>query len=127
MTPPGRALAILVLAAMMAVLACRGEGQDGVRYHSRGVLRNIAHPDGQRVLLIHHEPIPDFVSRDGRKKGMASMAMPFGVAPEVSLDGMKLDDKIEFTFIVDWERYPTSLVTDVKELPPGTPLQTSPP
>ncbi|WP_437949944.1 copper-binding protein [Sorangium sp. So ce296] len=127
MTPPRCALAMLVLAPLMAVLACRGEGGDGTRYHSRGVLRNIAHPNGQRVLLIHHEPIPDFVSRDGRKKGMASMAMPFGVAPEVSLDGLEIDDKIEFTFAVDWERYPTSFVTDVKELPPDTPLQAWPP
>ncbi|WP_438037874.1 hypothetical protein [Sorangium sp. So ce128] len=127
MTPRRLALARLALAPLMTVLACRGGGEDGARYHSRGVLRNIAYPDGQRVLLIHHEPIPDFVSRDGRKKGMASMAMPFGVAREVSLDGLALDDTIEFTFVVDWERYPTSLVTDLKALPPGTPLQTSPP
>ncbi|HEU4533944.1 MAG TPA: copper-binding protein [Polyangiaceae bacterium] len=117
------------LAALAFAPGCGGGGAAGPsaesaprRYVARGVVRNVARPEGKPVLLIHHERIASYVGRDGQTKAMPSMAMPFGVGPSVSLEGLEPDAKIEFTFSVDWSRYPPSAVESVRALPAETAL-----
>lgn len=83
------------------------------------------------VLQIDHEHIPDFkdktgqvtVNRDG-SLGMKRMIMPFPVAQGVSLDGLSIGDKVEFTFEVNWHGSPIYQVTAIRHLPPETELFT---
>ncbi len=79
-------------------------------------------------LQIQHEPIPNFVDKDGKVVGMRAMAMPFPVAPGVSLTGLAVDDLVEFTFEVRWgAEGPRWRVTRIAELPAGTALDFGPP
>ena len=102
-------------------------------YTTRGIVERL--PDPQRVgsdLHIQHEQIPEFVGRDGQVVGMRSMTMPFPtLAPDVSLDGLAVGDKVRFTFGVTWSqgttgRVPTWTVTHIEELPPDTELDLGP-
>lgn len=72
-------------------------------------------------LQIEHEPIDNFVGMDG-SKGMDSMTMPFPLAKGVSLDGLSIDDKVEFTFEVRWKSQPRMQLTKIVKLPVGTEL-----
>lgn len=71
-------------------------------------------------LMIHHETIPGFVGKDGRVVGMQEMTMPFVPAKDVSLDGLKRGDGVEFTFEVQWSPRPSSTLTKIAKLPEGT-------
>jgi hypothetical protein len=73
-------------------------------------------------LVIRHEAIPDFAGIDGAQVGMSSMAMPFPVAPAVSLEGIAPGDKIAFTLEVDWDGDPAYRVARLEKLPDETEL-----
>ena len=91
-------------------------------YRSRGVVYQVpAAPGGE--LVLYHEAVPEFVDRKGERSGMDSMAMPFAVPVEVSLDGIEKGDKVEFAFEVRWKGAPTLVVTELRELPADTELQ----
>ena len=116
-------LALLVL----AIAACSDTGTrtqspdptdpatyaEGQAYTVRGVIVQL--PDAgppPKDLKIHHEHIPDFVGKSGEihinpkdgVPGMKAMVMAFpNLAPSVSLDGLAVDDKVEFEFLVRWE------------------------
>lgn len=119
----GAALAV-VLASLLAMAACKEEASLA-RYTVRGAVANLTEAQGKPVALIHHEAIPDFVDGYGEKRTMHSMAMAFGVAEGVSLDGVAVGDKLELTFVVDRERYPTFQITSLRELPADTELALS--
>lgn len=78
-------------------------------------------------LQIHHQPIPDFKSKEGKvhvnddgSAGMREMTMPFPVGRGVSLDGLKVDDEVEFVFEVRWNASPTYQITRITRVT-GTP------
>ena len=73
-------------------------------------------------LQIHHEPIPDFVNKNGEVVGMNSMIMPFTPASSLSLSGYAVGDIVEFTFEVRWRKGPSSRVTSMRKLPAETKL-----
>ena len=120
----GRAALAAALLCILVASACRGDASEG-RYTVRGAVENLTEARGAPVALIHHEAIPDFVDGYGEKRTMHSMAMAFGVASGVSLDGIAVGDKVEVTFVVDRERYPTFQITAVRELPADTELTLS--
>jgi Cu/Ag efflux protein CusF len=96
-------------------------------YDSRGVVYGIMHLEGRwPEITLHHQAIPEFVGREGAVAGMESMAMPFTVAPGVSLEGIEEGDPVAFRFEVRWEGQPTLLVTSLEPLPPGTVIDFSP-
>lgn len=118
-------LAALVLGAL-AQGACKQEPDaPAVTYTARGEIKSLPRPDGDAVLYVHHEAIPTFVNREGQQKGMPSMSMPFGVPDGVTLEGLALGDKVEFTFAVHWDQNPATQLTAIRELPPETPLELS--
>ena len=78
--------------------------------------------EADRQLRIHHEAVPDFVGFEGEVVGMASMTMPFPVAPGVDLEGVAEGDPVEVTFEVRWEGSPPLRIVDLRELPAGTEL-----
>lgn len=65
--------------------------------------------DPSTSLKIHHQQIPNFKLKDGTvnanadgSTGMKSMIMPFPLSEGVSVEGLELNDKVKFTFAVDW-------------------------
>ncbi len=133
---------VLAMAGVCCVSACdtksesaasdkqpaRGE-PTGV-YTVRGVIVSL--PDPQRPgsggtggsdLQIRHERIPEFKDASGAEIGMNAMIMPFPLAKGVTLDGLAVDDRVEFTFAAwmqpgqrGWE------LRTIQKLPSDTPL-----
>lgn len=77
-------------------------------YSTRGEVVALPGIEGD-ALKLHHERIPTFANKDGKvgkdsqgKPGMKPMTMPFGKAPSVSYEGLKIGDKVGVTFEVNW-------------------------
>ncbi len=71
-----------------------------VKYTVRGIIKQIPIKDNPRTSLqIHHEAIPTF-AKGGKVIGMHEMTMEFPLGPGVSLEGLKVGDKVEFDFEV---------------------------
>lgn len=77
-------------------------------YSTRGEVVTLPGIEGD-ALKLHHERIPTFANKDGKvgkdsqgKPGMKPMTMPFGKAPGVSYEGLKVGDKVGVTFEVNW-------------------------
>lgn len=121
----GKLLLAITLAAT-APLGLGGCKQDetaaAASYTVRGQIETLPAAAGQAVY-VHHEAIPTFVTHDGKQAGMMSMTMGFAVAPGVSLDGLAKGDKVEFTFVVDWDANPTTQITAIRKLPAETTLE----
>lgn len=76
-------------------------------------------------IRIRHETVPDFMAYDGEVVGMASMTMPFPLAPELELGDLARGDVIELVLEVSWDASPPYRITRIEELPPGTALDFS--
>lgn len=77
-------------------------------YSTRGEVVTLPGIEGDAIKL-HHERIPTFANKDGKigkdsqgKPGMKPMVMPFGKAPSVSYEGLKIGDKVAVVFEVNW-------------------------
>lgn len=100
-------------------------------YTTRGEVVTLPGIEGDAIKL-HHERIPTFANKDGKvgkdsqgKPGMKPMVMPFGKAPSVSYEGLKIGDKVSVVFEVNWaaERPDQRIViTKVEKLAPETKL-----
>ena len=121
---------VLVLLAGLGLLAgaCAGEPEEpsppDAIYEARGEVV-ISPAPGSRSLLIRHESIPEFVSREGESVGMDSMTMPFSVAPSLTVDELGEGDAVDFEFEVRWEGDPMLRITRLEKLPEGTELDFS--
>ena len=73
-------------------------------------------------LQIRHEAINDFKNKVGDIKGMQAMIMPFPYADTVGVDALKVGDKIEFVFRVDWEGSPAFEIISISPLDAATEL-----
>jgi Cu/Ag efflux protein CusF len=91
-------------------------------YRVRGIVKALPEKSGGMVQVLH-EAIPTFKDARGEASGMASMEMPFGMAPTVKLDGIAAGDAIEFTFETRWGDKPPLVITDLSKLPAGTQLK----
>lgn len=91
-------------------------------YETRGVVERLQSRNDPRLMILHEE-IPDFVGIDGTTAAMHSMSMEFGVAGDVSTAGLKVGDKIAFTFEVRWEGGEPLLITKLEVLPADTTLR----
>lgn len=132
------ALAAMLLAATLAIPACaKKKPQDQkpdpvARYTVRGkVLTLPLAGDPRTELRVRHEAIPDF--RDNIKNppvGMGAMAMPFPISDHALLRGIAVDDVIEITLEVRYDRESGLLkdsdTVEIKRLPPETPLDFGP-
>ena len=131
----GLALGSALVGALVGAGACApggeeapaaGEAPADQTYTVRGEV--VALPganDPAPELRIRHETIPDFETYEGEVVGMASMTMPFPLAPEVlsgGLAGLEPGDPVEFVLAVSWEDTPPYRITRVEELPPETTL-----
>jgi Cu/Ag efflux protein CusF len=89
-------------------------------YHMRGEIKALGTtPEGD--ITIHHEAVPEFRNTLDQVEPMGSMTMPFEVKKGVSLEGLKVGDKIAFDWEVNWDAE-VHEVTAISKLPAGTVL-----
>jgi Cu/Ag efflux protein CusF len=125
-------LAALALLPSLALVACDRQRPADLPpadhvYEGRGVVYEVVPTArGWTELVIHHQAIPEFVSREGEVTGMDSMTMPFRVADEVSLEGVSAGNPVEFRFEIRWQGEPALLITSLERLPPGTEIDFGP-
>jgi hypothetical protein len=117
-------LPLLALLLCLAAAGCGKKKADdsagaGKSYTVRAKIEAI---DG-RELTLRHEAIPDFVNAFGEASGMKSMAMPFGAAKELALDGVAAGDIVEVVIHTDWNASPALIIDKITKLPPDTALK----
>ena len=115
----GRLLRLLLLLglALLAAAGCRP--LRGHNYVVRAQVAQTPTAAAGRTLFLHHEAIDDWVSRDGKRDGMDSMAMPFPVARTVPIAELRADDKVEVILHVDWQSDRPVEITGLRKLDPG--------
>jgi len=109
--------------AMIFLSLTAGCGAKGRDYKVRALV--VQAPDAANRaggLYLYHEPIDDWVGRDGKRDGMDTMAMPFPVAASVPLAGIAANDKVEVTLHVDWTADRAIEITRLRKLPADTRL-----
>lgn len=121
-----------MLGAAMAAACSRGQtdGQpatavsDARTYVVRGEVISLpqAGKPGTQ-FIVKHEPIDNFRGADGRIVGMNSMGMPFTPGEGVSLEAIEPGDKIELTWVMQWNPEAREFVESVRKLPATTPLR----
>jgi hypothetical protein len=113
-------LALGLLAILLAAGCVRKER--GHNYVVRGQVVDLPSPGNGNLLQLHHEPVDNFVTREGKAEGMDSMTMPFLVAKTVSLRDIHAGDKIEVILHVDWRADRAVEITGLRKLAPGQTL-----
>lgn len=102
-----------------------------VVYTVRGEVARLPSPaDPASEFMVRHEEIPDFrASLPDGPLGMKPMIMPFTLGPGVSLEGLRIGDKITVRFSVDYGipdgRLKESRVLGLTPLPADTALDFS--
>jgi Cu/Ag efflux protein CusF len=124
--------ALLALALLAPAPACRDGGggardekSSGVRrYTVRGEVVRLpeASSTGARQVGLRHEAIDDFVNQAGKTVGMGSMVMSFDAAPGVSLEDVRVGDKVEIQLAVGWSP-PALRIEQLRKLPADTALE----
>jgi len=77
--------------------------------------------DPSTALRLHHQSMPTFKDSTGKVIGMRSMTMEFPLADGLSLAGLRIDDKVRFTFEVVWnDSIPSWAVTKIEKIDPDT-------
>ena len=116
---------VLVMGAALICAAGAGAAESKVyRYVVRGEIRQM--PSRERAeVFIKHDPIPDYVGRDGAVVGLRAMTMPFWVRDGVSLEGLKVGDLVEFGLESAWEPKAYDAITSIKVIAPGDPEASS--
>jgi Cu/Ag efflux protein CusF len=93
-------------------------------YTTRAVIEQLPEAGKpQTQLRCHHEAVDDFKNAEGKVVGMSAMVMDFPPAKGVSLDGLKVGDKVLMTWSVWWEHTPNWLAMKIVKLPDDTVLE----
>jgi hypothetical protein len=112
---------VLAALAVLAVGGCRPPR--GRNYVVRAQVVEMPGADNGQLLMLHHEAVDDFVSRDGSRDGMDSMTMPFLVARTVPVQEIHPGDKIEVILHVDWKADRAVEITGLRKLAPTQTLE----
>ena len=128
MSVPAAAPRALLAAAALALAACGACGGRGAAPERRYAVRAevLKLPDAgaagaAREIVLRHEAIDAFQDQAGKVVGMDAMVMRFGLGPAVSLEGVRVGDKVEAVIAVAWAP-PALRVDSVRRLPDDTAL-----
>jgi Cu/Ag efflux protein CusF len=113
---------LLIAASSMSSAACHSSDPPEHRYHTRGLVTDLAGSGTERSITIHHEAIPGFVGRDGTTAEMPSMKMAFGAANDVPSELLQPGTQLSFDFDMRWSQRPALWIVHVAALPSGTEL-----
>jgi len=119
-----RALKSSLILACLAVLLAAGCGRPrGQIYTVRAEVVELPSDANGHLLVLHHEAIDGFVTRDGKAEGMDSMTMPFLVARTVPLTQIQPGDKVEVLLHVDWQADRAVEITGLRKHSPDLHLE----
>jgi hypothetical protein len=110
---------LAALSCMAALLAGGCRPPRGHNYIVRAQVVEMPDVANGQTFVLHHEPVDDFVTRDGKVEGMDSMTMPFLVGRTVPLSQIHPGDKIEVILHVDWQSDRAVEITGLRKLAPG--------
>jgi hypothetical protein len=74
-------------------------------------------------FYVRHEAIDDFKDTEGAVVGMDAMTMQFPLSDPSLLEGLAVGDKVELTYLVDWQGDPMQDVGAVTRLSPEVELE----
>ena len=121
-----------VIAIAVFAVACgkkdEGKSETAAASHSykvRGIVKHVGIGPKKTMLTIHHEAIPDWTNRSGKKMGMMSMSMDFTASPSLDIGGVKAGDKVAFAVDVYYGANTRMEVTSIEKLPSPTELELS--
>ena len=128
-----RALGILLILGSIIAAGCSQEqkndppaeaASDARTYVIRGEVISVpqAGKPGTQ-FIVQHEPIDDFRDSRGKVVGMDTMGMPFTPGRDVSLEGIKPGDKVELTWVIQWNPRVNEYVESLRKLPEETQLK----
>lgn len=126
---------VLLIAATLSAVALGACGSSSekqpaaetVSYTVRGRVLNLpAEESPAPEIIVRHEPIPSFKNAQG-VVGMESMAMPFPLGEDLSLEGIEPGDPVELTFEVDHDPETQQIMSlravEITKLPAETTLR----
>lgn len=77
---------------------------DQVDYQMTGIVKGLPGKGrAQNEVLIKHEAVPDYRDSSGKVVGMSAMTMPFYLKEGLSLEGIKVGDKVAFKMTASFE------------------------
>jgi Cu/Ag efflux protein CusF len=110
-----RSLAVACLVAC----SCVSSAVADTAYHFtvKGIIKSMP-GDGlaNNEILVKHQPIPEYRDESGAIVGMMAMTMPFYLAKDVSLKGIKAGDAVEFKVEQHLKPQFTEVVTEIKKV-----------
>ncbi len=92
------------------------------RYETRGQVKATFGSGEETRVVIHHERLPEFEDREGKRAPMASMSMAFGLARSIAAADLAPGSKLRFDFEVRWDTSPFLVITRIEKLPDSTKL-----
>jgi len=116
----------LAIVAVAALAACKGGGTapaaPAETYRVRAQVASFEGTGDNMLVVLEHEAIDAFKSREGKPERMPAMKMAFGIAPGVDRSALTPGSKHEIVFDAVWGREPMIRVTEAKRLPDDTAL-----
>ena len=109
--------------ALVTANACGTADPPVRRYHARGQVTDVSGAAAELTIAIHHERIPSFEDRDGKRSPMPSMVMAFAAAPDVPRELWTKGAKVDFDFDVRWSKQPTLYIVKAQALPGDATLE----
>lgn len=107
---------LTVFTALLLCLAGCGEAPYEHTYTTRAIVKSLPGDKATQEFIVHHETIPDYVSRNG-SIGMNEMVMPLPVPDRSVLEGIAIGDKVEVVFGESFKNEDRMGVISVKKLP----------
>ncbi len=110
--------ALLALGTVVVLASCQSEVHT---YTLRAEVVQLPSPTAPEVLL-RHEAIDGWRTRDGDVVGMDPMTMGFPAKPGLDLKQIAVGDLVEAVLEVDWNSRPAIHISWIADLPAGSKL-----
>ena len=107
--------------AFACLVACLSVGSaladTAYHYTVKGIVKGMP-GDGLAAneILVKHQPIPEYRDETGAIVGMMAMTMPFYLAKDVALHGIKAGDSVELKVEQHLKPQFTEEVTEIKKV-----------
>ena len=111
----------IVFIGILSAVPCLANAdlpQSDFQYSIEGLIRSIPKDNqGVKELIIQHEAVPDYRDETGKVVGMHAMTMPFYLAEELPIEGLKAGDRVKFK-LEAWQKPRfKELITQIEVIP----------
>lgn len=111
-------LKTIALSLLVACASATAAFADTAYYFTvKGIIKGMP-GDGLAAneILVKHQPIPEYRDETGAITGMMAMTMPFYLAKDVSLNGIKAGDAVELKIEQHLKPQFTEVVSAIKKV-----------